>query len=129
MILQVNDDDLRNVTHEQALAALRLTPGTVRLIVYREESQATDDSDLFEIMDIELFKKPGKGLGLSIVGRKNRPGVYVSEVVKGGVAEADGRFMQGDHILQVNEHDLRNSTHERAAAILKVFYWINDTEK
>lgn len=47
---------------------------------------------------MELTKKPGRGLGLSIVGRKNEPGVYVSEVVKGGAAEADGRLMQGDQV-------------------------------
>lgn len=47
---------------------------------------------------MDLTKKPGRGLGLSIVGRKNEPGVYVSEVVKGGAAEADGRLMQGDQV-------------------------------
>lgn len=119
VILQVNDENLRNAPHEQAIASLRQTPSIIRMVVYREESHSSD-TDLYEIMNIELFKKPGKGLGLSIVGRKNGPGVYVSEVVKGGVAEADGRLLQGDHILQVNENDLRNATHEHAAAILKV---------
>ncbi|XP_015791818.1 multiple PDZ domain protein isoform X2 [Tetranychus urticae] len=118
VILQVNDENLRNAPHEQAIASLRQTPSIIRMVVYREESHSSD-TDLYEIMNIELFKKPGKGLGLSIVGRKNGPGVYVSEVVKGGVAEADGRLLQGDHILQVNENDLRNATHEHAAAILK----------
>ncbi len=40
--------------------------------------------------------------------------------VKGGVAEADGRLMPGDQILQVNNEDMRNSTQEQAAAVLKV---------
>ena len=40
--------------------------------------------------------------------------------VKGGVAEADGRLMQGDQILAVNGEDMRNSTQEYAAAVLKV---------
>ncbi|XP_074598987.1 multiple PDZ domain protein-like isoform X4 [Brevipalpus obovatus] len=119
VILQVNDDDLHNVPHDQAISALRQTTSSIRMVVHREESHATDDSDLYEILTIELNKKPGKGLGLSIVGKKNGPGVYVSEVVKGGVAEADGRLLQGDHILQVNEHDLRNATNADAAAILK----------
>ena len=89
------------------------------MIVFREDAN-TNYTDNYEIISIELFKKPGKGLGLSIVGRKNGPGVYVSEVVKGGIAEADGRLLQGDHILEVNNHDLRNASHEHAAAILKV---------
>ncbi len=40
--------------------------------------------------------------------------------VKGGVAESDGRLMPGDQILQVNTEDMRNSTQEQAAAVLKV---------
>lgn len=57
-----------------------------------------DPTQIYNIFEVELTKKPGRGLGLSIVGRKNEPGVYVSEVVKGGAAEADGRLMQGDQV-------------------------------
>lgn len=39
------------------------------------------EEDKLEIIDVELNKKPGKGLGLSIVGRKNGPGIFISEVV------------------------------------------------
>ena len=40
--------------------------------------------------------------------------------VKGGVAEADGRLVQGDQILSVNGEDMRAVTQEHAAAVLKV---------
>ena len=63
---------------------------------------------------------PFSGLGLSIVGRKSEPGVYLSEVVKGGAAEADARLMQGDQILAVNGTDVTNALQEEVAAILKV---------
>lgn len=42
--------------------------------------------------------------------------------VKGGAAEADGHLMHGDQILAVNGDDLRNSTQEYVAIILKVLY-------
>ncbi|KAK6042359.1 PDZ/DHR/GLGF domain protein, partial [Cooperia oncophora] len=71
------------------------------------------------MFEVELVKKPGRGLGLSIVGRKNEPGVYVSEVVKGGAAEADNRLMTGDQILAVNGQDVANSMQEDVAAMLK----------
>ena len=76
----------------------------------------------FVYAQVELMKKPGKGLGISIVGRRNDTGVFISDIVKGGVAEADGRLMQGDQILTVNGEDLRGATQEEAAALLKVFY-------
>lgn len=66
------------------------------------------------------MKKPGKGLGISIVGRRNDTGVFISDIVKGGVAEADGHLMQGDQILSVNGEDLRGASQEEAAALLKV---------
>ena len=50
--------------------------------------------DLYDLLDVVMFKKPDKGLGLSIVGRKSGPGVFISEVVEGGVASADGRLQK-----------------------------------
>ena len=42
-----------------------------------------------------------QGLGLSIVGRKSDVGVYVSDLVKGGVAEHDGRIMTGESFYEI----------------------------
>ncbi|XP_063241818.1 multiple PDZ domain protein isoform X2 [Bacillus rossius redtenbacheri] len=117
-ILEVNSEDFRSITHSKALAALRQTPAKVKMVVFRDESTAKDD-DIFNIMEVELTKKPGKGLGLSIVGRKNGNGVFISDVVHGGTAEADGRLMKGDQILAVNGQDLKGATQEEAAAVLK----------
>ncbi len=47
-------------------------------------------------------------------------GVFISEVVKGGAAELDGRLMQGDQILSVNTDNTRHASQETVAAILKV---------
>ena len=40
--------------------------------------------------------------------------------MKGGVADGDGRLMQGDQILSVNGEDLKTATQENAATLLKV---------
>lgn len=117
-ILEVNHENLRDATHDTAIQALRQTPAKVKMIVYREEGQSKEE-DIYDVFEVELYKKAGKGLGLSIVGRKNGSGVYISDVVKGGVAEADGRLMQGDQILMVNGQDVKNATQEQAAALLK----------
>lgn len=80
-ILEVNGEDLREAPHEAAITALRQTPSAVRMVVYREEGQ-NHEEDLYDVIEVALFKKQGRGLGLSIVGRKNGPGVYISEVVR-----------------------------------------------
>ncbi|NXJ98122.1 MPDZ protein, partial [Corythaixoides concolor] len=117
-ILEVNGIDLRNATHDEAINVLRQTPQKVRLTVYRDEAQYKEE-DMYDVLNIELQKKPGKGLGLSIVGKRNDTGVFVSDIVKGGIADTDGRLMQGDQILAVNGEDVRNANQEAVAALLK----------
>uniref|UniRef100_A0A8C0QSN5 PATJ crumbs cell polarity complex component n=1 Tax=Chelonoidis abingdonii TaxID=106734 RepID=A0A8C0QSN5_CHEAB len=123
-ILEVNGVDLRNASHEEAITALRQTPQKVQLVVYRDEAHYKDEENL-EIFYVDLQKKTGRGLGLSIVGKRNGSGVFVSDIVKGGAADLDGRLIQGDQILSVNGEDMRNASQEVVATILKVsIYYI-----
>ncbi|KAM9324649.1 inaD-like protein [Gastrophryne carolinensis] len=117
-ILEVNNVSLRNATHEEAITALRQTPQKVQLVVYRDESQYRDEENL-DIFHVELQKKSGRGLGLSIVGKRSGSGVFISDIVEGGAAHYDGRLMQGDQILSVNGEDVRNASQEVVATILK----------
>ncbi|XP_016137767.1 inaD-like protein [Sinocyclocheilus grahami] len=117
-ILEVNGVDLRSVAHEDAIAALRQTPAKVRLTVLRDEAQYRDEENL-DMFRVELQKRSGRGLGLSIVGKRNGKGVFISDVVKGGAADLDGRLMQGDQILSVDGEDMRQASQETVAAILK----------
>ncbi|KAM3591253.1 uncharacterized protein V6R79_025536 [Siganus canaliculatus] len=117
-ILEVNGIDLREASHDEAINVLRQTPQSVRLVVYRDEAQYKEE-DLWDSFIVELHKKPGQGLGLSIVGRRNDTGVFVSDIVKGGLVDLDGRLLQGDQILSVNGEDVRSATQEAMAALLK----------
>ncbi|KAK7889400.1 hypothetical protein WMY93_024960 [Mugilogobius chulae] len=103
-ILEVNGVPLRGASHEQAISLLRQTPSRVQTL---------------QLFRVQLQKKSGRGLGLSIVGKRSGSGVFISEVVRGGAAELDGRLMQGDQILSVNEEDTRSASQETVAAMLK----------
>uniref|UniRef100_A0A667I7P4 Multiple PDZ domain protein n=1 Tax=Lynx canadensis TaxID=61383 RepID=A0A667I7P4_LYNCA len=118
-ILEVNGIDLRKATHDEAINVLRQTPHRVRLTLYRDEAPYKEEH-VCDTLTIELHKKPGKGLGLSIVGKRSDSGVFVSDIVKGGIADADGRLVQGDQILTVNGEDVRDATQEAVAALLKM---------
>lgn len=50
----------------------------------------------------------------------NGSGVFISDIVKGGAADLDGRLIQGDQILSVNGEDVRQASQEVVATILKV---------
>ena len=44
-----------------------------------DKTQKSDD--LFQDVEVELIKKAGKGLGLSVVGRRDGDGVFISDMV------------------------------------------------
>ena len=78
----MNKEDLREATHDRAIQILRQTPPCVGILVYRDDQQ-TREEDLYDVFTVELMKRPGKGLGLSIVGKKNDVGIYISDIVSG----------------------------------------------
>nr|XP_023653232.1 disks large homolog 4-like [Paramormyrops kingsleyae] len=117
-ILFVNEVDVREVTHSQAVEALKEAGAIVRLYVMRRKPPAE------KITEIKLIKGP-KGLGFSIaggVGNQHVPGdnsIYVTKIIEGGAAHKDGRLQIGDKILSVNNVCLEDVMHEDAVAALK----------
>ena len=51
---------------------------------------------------------------------RNDVGVFISDIVKGGVAEADGRLNRGDQILSINGEDVKDARQDKVASLLKV---------
>lgn len=47
----------------------------MKLIIYRPEQIN------YTTVDVDLIKKSGKGLGISVIARKDGKGVYISEIV------------------------------------------------
>ena len=44
------------------------------------------------------------------MGRRDGPGVFISALVPGGLAEQNATLLQGDQIIRVNSTDLTNAT-------------------
>ncbi|XP_045076081.1 multiple PDZ domain protein-like, partial [Coregonus clupeaformis] len=116
-VLEVNGIDLGQATHEEAIGVLRLTPQRVRLTVFRHQEYR--EEDLWDVFQLELRPQPGQTLGLSTVGKSNDTGVFVSEIIRGGVADGDGRLFLGDQILSVNREDVRTATQEHVTSLLQ----------
>nr|CFW94235.1 Eka-INAD4 protein [Euperipatoides kanangrensis] len=66
-----------------------------------------------------VLNKGTTGLGFNIVGGEDGEGIFISFILAGGPADLSGELRRGDQILSVNGVDLRNATHEQAAAALK----------
>ncbi|XP_073949607.1 disks large 1 tumor suppressor protein-like isoform X1 [Choristoneura fumiferana] len=139
----LGDVDLDNVTHEDAVAALKAsgervqlvlvpgprlsapgqpsprssranTPSSVANSLRRED--VTDSTEEPRVVELE---KGTQGLGFNIVGGEDGHGIYVSFLLAGGPAEKSGELRRGDRLLAVNDTDITNATHEQAAKALK----------
>lgn len=151
-ILAVNGTSVVGVTHAAAVDALKRAGNTVRLEVRRKKkplpvstsstsalhpltstgggsSTALSVVGAGRLLELELLKGT-KGLGFSIaggIGNQHIPGdngIYVTKIMDGGAAQADGRLCVGDKLVAVQntpagEKNLENVTHEEAVATLK----------
>uniref|UniRef100_A0A1I8FI00 BTB domain-containing protein n=1 Tax=Macrostomum lignano TaxID=282301 RepID=A0A1I8FI00_9PLAT len=77
------------------------------------------EAELYDFEVIELGKKPSRGFGFSIVGRTRDEGVLVSDIIRGGAAEGDGRLQPGDRLLELNGCNVRLLPHVEVATRLK----------
>ncbi|XP_075946192.1 multiple PDZ domain protein [Anarhichas minor] len=117
-ILEVNGIDLRQATHDEAIGVLRLTTQRVRLCVFRHQ-EAYREEDLWDVFSLELRPRPGEGLGFATVGKSNDTGIFVSDLIRGGVADLDGRLLLGDQILSINGEDVRAASQEHVHELLQ----------
>ncbi|KAM3623165.1 uncharacterized protein V6R79_007867 [Siganus canaliculatus] len=117
-ILEVNGIDLRQATHDEAIGVLRLTTQRVLLRVFRHP-EAYREEDLWDVFNLELRPHQREGLGFTTVGKSNDTGIFVSDIIRGGVADSDGRLLLGDQILSINGEDVRAASQEYSQALLQ----------
>ncbi|KAM5288121.1 ligand of Numb protein X 2 [Ctenodactylus gundi] len=126
-ILQVNNYDISNVSHNYARAVLSQPCSTLHLTVLRERrfgNRAYNHSDggslREEIFHVVLHKRDSsEQLGIKLVRRTDEPGVFILDLLEGGLAAQDGRLSSNDRVLAINGHDLKHGTPELAAQIIQ----------
>lgn len=80
IFLQVNYEDLKDVIYDYVIQVLRQIFFIVQIKVFRDDFQVKEE-DIYDIFLVELIKKFGRGLGFSIVGKRNDVGVYILDIV------------------------------------------------
>uniref|UniRef100_A0A3P9JEQ8 Ligand of numb-protein X 2a n=1 Tax=Oryzias latipes TaxID=8090 RepID=A0A3P9JEQ8_ORYLA len=141
-ILQVNNVDISNVPHSFARSTLSRPCTTLQLTVLRERrcaSRAPPSSSSSTPavphppcstpdgtpssptkLRITLHKRDStEQLGIKLVRRTDESGVFVLDLLEGGLAAKDGRLRSNDRLLAVNDQDLRHGTPEQAAQIIQ----------
>uniref|UniRef100_A0A8D0GIW6 Ligand of Numb protein X 2 n=1 Tax=Sphenodon punctatus TaxID=8508 RepID=A0A8D0GIW6_SPHPU len=126
-ILQVNSFDISNVSHNHARAVLSQPCTALHLTVLRERRFGsrththTDSTSLREdSFQVTLHKRDSnEQLGIKLVRRTDEPGVFILDLLEGGLAAQDGRLCSNDRVLAINGHDLKHGTPELAAQIIQ----------
>uniref|UniRef100_A0A674KEN3 PATJ crumbs cell polarity complex component n=1 Tax=Terrapene triunguis TaxID=2587831 RepID=A0A674KEN3_9SAUR len=130
-ILAINHTPLdQNISHQQAIALLQQSTGSLHLVVARESVQRNSGASAVlsdthppetiqwgHVEEVELIND-GSGLGFGIVGGKSN-GVVVRTIVPGGLADRDGRLRTGDHILQIGGTNVQGMISEQVAQVLR----------
>ncbi|KAJ1114000.1 hypothetical protein NDU88_002240 [Pleurodeles waltl] len=127
-ILQVNNVDISNVSHNYARTVLSQPCTVLQLAVLRERRfgirhhiPADNSSQKDDSFHVTLLKRDSsEQLGIKLVRRTDEPGVFILDLLEGGLAAQDGRFSSNDRVLAINGHDLKHGTPEIAAQIIQV---------
>ncbi|XP_061849139.1 ligand of Numb protein X 2 [Colius striatus] len=127
-ILQVNSFDISNVSHNHARAVLSQPCSVLQLTVLRErrfggrghghgDTAGAGRDDSFQVT---LHKRDSsEQLGIKLVRRTDEPGVFILDLLEGGLAAQDGRLCSNDRVLAINGHDLKHGTPELAAQVIQ----------
>ncbi|GLV41255.1 discs large 1, partial [Carabus blaptoides fortunei] len=88
------------------------------------DTKHVNGDDEWEYEEI-ILERGGAGLGFSIAGGTDNPhvgddtAIYITKLIPGGAASADGRLQVNDSILQVNEVPVVDVPHAAAVDALK----------
>ncbi|XP_064305511.1 E3 ubiquitin-protein ligase LNX isoform X2 [Phalacrocorax carbo] len=128
MILKVNGMDIKNVPHNYALSILKQPCQVLRLTVLREQRYRCRNSGLSldahcnrdDCFHVVLNKSsPDEQLGIKLVRKADEPGVFIFNLLEGGMAARDGQLQENDRVLAINGHDHRYGSPESAAQLIQ----------
>ncbi|CAK6964633.1 ligand of Numb protein X 2b [Scomber scombrus] len=147
-ILEVNDVSLASVPHARAMAVL-WQPALLRLTVMQEKGfksrdlrsdhhpsssststatqpshsphgNVTSNHNPGTVLQVTLMKSVRtEPLGIKLIRKSDESGVFILDLLVGGLAAKDGKLRNNDKVLAINGHDLRHGTPESAAQIIQ----------
>lgn len=119
-ILEVNGVNISSVTHSQAISLLRQPCAGLHLLVLQEKGFTTRPSISQEVIHVTLVKRDqSEPLGIKLIRKSDETGVFILDLLDGGLASKNGKLSRNDKVLSINGQDLRQGTPEIAAQIIQ----------
>lgn len=77
-----------------------------------------------EVIHVTLIKRDrSEPLGIKLIRKTDEPGIFILDLLEGGLAAKNGKLSRNDRVLSINGQDLRQGTPEAAAQIIQVIYY------
>ncbi|XP_010082207.1 PREDICTED: inaD-like protein, partial [Pterocles gutturalis] len=146
-ILQIGGTNVQGMTSEQVAQVLRNCGNSVRMIVARDPKceimetppalvswpvstlpsfqNGNDNTNLCETYDVELIKKNGQSLGITIVGYTGTcdggesSGIFVKNIIPGSAADHNGQIHVNDKIVAVDGVNIQDYTNQEVVEALR----------
>ncbi|XP_030066185.1 ligand of Numb protein X 2 isoform X2 [Microcaecilia unicolor] len=126
-IMEVNGINVSNVTHSHAISLLRHPCAVLRLMVLQEKGfstkaarRDTSSSSCKEVIHVTLLKRDrSEPLGIKLIRKTDEAGIFILDLLDGGLAAKDGKLKFNDKVLSINGQDVRQGTPETAAHIIQ----------
>uniref|UniRef100_A0A8D2L382 Ligand of Numb protein X 2-like n=1 Tax=Varanus komodoensis TaxID=61221 RepID=A0A8D2L382_VARKO len=126
-ILEVNGVNISSVTHGQAVSLLRQPRAVLHFTVLQEKGFTSRAGPLDaspvnqEVIHVTLVKRDQtEPLGIKLIRKTDEPGIFILDLLDGGLAAKNGKLSQNDKVLSINGQDLRQGTPEAAAQIIQM---------
>uniref|UniRef100_A0A8D0EZW3 LNX2 protein n=1 Tax=Strix occidentalis caurina TaxID=311401 RepID=A0A8D0EZW3_STROC len=135
-ILEVNGVNISSVTHCQAVSFLRHPGPVLHLMVLQEKgfSNKTAQQDSAsatnrEVIHVTLIKRDrSEPLGIKLIRKTDEAGIFILDLLEGGLAAKNGKLSRNDRVLSINGQDLRQGTPEAAAQIIQPGVQLSDAD-
>uniref|UniRef100_A0A8B9SCS8 Ligand of Numb protein X 2-like n=1 Tax=Apteryx owenii TaxID=8824 RepID=A0A8B9SCS8_APTOW len=126
-ILEVNGVNISSVTHCQAVSFLRHPGPVLHLMVLQEKGfssktvqQDSSSAPNREVIHVTLTKRDrSEPLGIKLIRKTDEAGIFILDLLEGGLAAKNGKLSRNDRVLSINGQDLRQGTPETAAQIIQ----------
>eukprot|EP00043_Microstomoeca_roanoka_P019008 m.208404 g.208404 ORF g.208404 m.208404 type:complete len:2649 (-) comp16925_c4_seq2:88-8034(-) len=112
-IYSINDKHVRDLHHDEIVAALKEPEGDVTLVL--EDPPVPNVGD---VRTVVLEREQGESLGLRLFSRPSKPGVVITELMKSGAVSRVKSVFPYDEILSVNGVVAEGMSHDQVVQLL-----------
>ncbi|XP_015118833.1 inactivation-no-after-potential D protein [Diachasma alloeum] len=111
-ILEFCQENFKAIEHEKAATTILTASGPIKMSILQDDHST-------EEVEVELHRKPMKGIGLGLTAFKCGKGAYISELLTGCSAAESGKLEIGDIVISLSGQNVEETETDEIANLIK----------